>query len=414
MDYEELRIRSFDIRLIDFDYLCDGGYIDFYPDREFDGKVDIGLWDIESWGNVEFLNFFYECDRANIKVNVICQNNFLPMASLVGHSCVTIVSSSGGFFGNQGETAYNFEWGVLQKVYEEHNLDPPDHIITFHKDVKNYIFGEAWSRIHSKFIYGYGHINDGKNIDIYGINTLTYSGMLDKEGGNPLGENSFINWTDGIMDSNKLDLLKREGIRCCLPSSDRVSELFKFYSSRPIYISRQYFDRFSSFKDHIPKGKIAIELKLEEAPKTSANLRKLGAKLGDVFMERDPIYAQQAENKHPIRGQWFELVNSYLSYQFLNCLFNDWKYLALGGASSIVQGFYPLNALMFVDLANISVSSSMLKKKLNKHFYGTDPLAIKINAARQSSGGGHMADFLSRDNIWKLASDKIKDNFNGK
>lgn len=406
MDYEELRIKNFDIRLVDFDYLCDGKYFDFYPDREFEGKVDISLWEIESWGNVEFLNFFYECDRANIKVNVICQNNFLPMASLVGHSCVTVVSNpatgSLSFLGTHGETSYTFRWDMLKKVYDCEHLDPPDHIITFHKDVKDYIFGSSWPDVDPRFILGYGHLNDGGNIDIYNINTLTYSGMRAKEMDRPPDGNSFIKWVDGVMDSNKLDFLKREGIRCCLPSLDRVSELFKFYSSRPIYMSRQYFDRFSSFKDDLPKDKIAIELKIEEAPKTIAKLRELDASLGgDFFVERDST---------PVSMR-FELLNSYLSYQFLNCLFNDWKYLALGGASSITQGFYPMNNLMFVDLANISVSSSMLKKKLNKYFYGIDPLAIKISAALQC---GEYADFLSRDNNWKLASDKIKGFLNGK
>jgi len=404
---EKIRIKNFNIRLIDFDYLCERKCFDFCPDRKFKDKVDISLWEIESWGNIEFLNFFYECDKADIKVNVICQNNFLPMASLVGHSCITTLSHDiynrapiANYQFNHGETNYCFQWRLLR------DLPIGPHLLAFHRDLSGIVFNE-WFMGPREGKLGYGHINHGKNIDIYNINNLSYEGMNSESDGEAPRKEDYIKWDDGHMNSTKLDLIKREGIRCCLPSEERVSELYKFYSSRPIYMSKQFFDEFISYKDRLPQNKIALEFKYQESPKTKERLRALDDQYnegGDTFFVYRDIVKSVSQN-------WSQ---TYLSFQFLNCLFNNWRYLTLCGASSVTQAFYPINNLMFIDLANITISSSMLKKKLNMFFYGADPLAIKINANLQRESGYNMSDFFARDNIWKIVSDKIEGDFNGK
>jgi len=435
----ELKLGKFNIRLIDFDYTADGGYIDFYPYRKFKEKIDICLWELESWGNIEFLNFFYECDRADIKVNVICQNNFFPMASIVGHSCISVAAREPSLGDKKGETTYDFNWNSFKRVCGKSGLDCPKHMISFFGDLRTIIFEDDETDSIKLDRLNYHVLNDGQGLDMYNINNFLYEemnkrGPIERRNVPPMAllvgpnrRSSFVGrkvftWPSGAkMDTNKLDILKREGIRLCMPRSHaRVSELFKFYSSKPIYISEQFFEEFDKIKDSFPKDKLIVEFKSEECIETLRALEDLEKILNPS--SRHILNTRRNVTKDLIdKNSGKRMWNAYLSFQLLSCLINGWKYFALSGASSVMQGFYPINSLVFGDIANINTFSALLKKKFNKHFYGIDPLAIKIarntkvdfpvNFRTHTRGSRGMVSHKKYKSPWEMAEKKIKDDF---
>ena len=62
--------------------------VSLYPDRKFDGRVHVLLWKSESYGNIEYLEYFKKMDEANIEVVVYCVTVLLPIASLIGHRLI--------------------------------------------------------------------------------------------------------------------------------------------------------------------------------------------------------------------------------------------------------------------------------------------------------------------------------------
>jgi len=80
------------LQLIDLDDFKINGtddiIIDLYPDRTFKEEIIIAFWKRECLGNIQYYEYFKECDEKDIKVTILCVRNLFPIASQIGHKCI--------------------------------------------------------------------------------------------------------------------------------------------------------------------------------------------------------------------------------------------------------------------------------------------------------------------------------------
>lgn len=94
----DISINKINIKLVDLEKTNDGFYeYDFHPNRKFDDTVYIDFHTQECWGNVEYINFFLEHDRKNIKVICLTSRNLFPICNYICHKCI-LVSAEFNFF----------------------------------------------------------------------------------------------------------------------------------------------------------------------------------------------------------------------------------------------------------------------------------------------------------------------------
>jgi hypothetical protein len=324
-------IDNFDLKLVDFDCNKNVNSFHFYPDRKFDAETIVILFRKETYGSAQYLNYFYECDKKNIKVNVFCTHNFFPLASLIGHSCYTegaIKKHKGG--------VHRFDF-----------LDPEVHL--------------------SKYCGGLIQFSEyRKELGIEHLLPVKYEtmGFLDETPDYPVCQCSPSCPT---ARQHEKRLLENYMIK-----DDRVNELYDYFKNKPVYLSRQFFDYFMKIKDEFDSERICAEWKTFASPRAMALFQEFGS---DKIINIDKKFVWDAVHK-------YELDQSYLSFQFLMCLYKNWRYASLGGAGNVAQTFYPINNLIVGDRENnIHPNAATLKIKLNKYFYGEEPIGITCERA---------------------------------
>jgi hypothetical protein len=164
----------------------------------------------------------------------------------------------------------------------------------------------------------------------------------------------------------------------------RVEDLFSFYKNRPIYLSKQFFDHFQTIKNEFEEDRICVELKSKASPYAVEFLQSLGS---DRLVNVSKNFMWKAAND-------YNLFQTYLSFQFLMCLHKNWRYIALGGASNVMQSFYPMNVMLFGDSHSTAqcTNTPLLKMKLNKYFYNEEPIKLTLNKNDSSYRRNDMLD----------------------
>ena len=76
----------------------------------------------------------------------------------------------------------------------------------------------------------------------------------------------------------------------------------------------------------------------------------------------------------------YDLSQVYLSFQFLLCLYNGWRFITFGGASNVMQSFYPMNVMLFGDSHSTAQCNytPLLKMKFNKYYYNEEPIKLTL------------------------------------
>lgn len=295
-------MHDFDIRYVDFDYNKKANAFHFYPNRKFDAETTVFLYRKESFGNGQYLNYFYDCDKKNIKVNLFCANNFFPLASLVSHSCYT-------------------------EAYKDLNyLLPNSHLSRYGCDVTQ--FTES---------------NDCKEIR---------------------------NCENKLINNYKIESL------------NKAEELYDFFKDRPVYMSEQFLEHFNAIKDEFDSEKICAEWKCIASPRAMNFLRSFES---DKIINIDKQFSWRAAER-------YNLGQTYLSFQFLMSAYKSWRYIALGGASNVMQLFYPINTLFFGDnhCDGDCPNTALLKIKLNKYLYGEEPISLRTETKRCMESKKHI------------------------
>ena len=91
----------------------DGFYeYDFFPGRQFAGVSNVLLYRKESFGNLEYLWHFHQCEKQNIQVIVYTTKNLFPLASMCSHKCRMMDANVNLSFYDEASgvcTYYNFK-----------------------------------------------------------------------------------------------------------------------------------------------------------------------------------------------------------------------------------------------------------------------------------------------------------------
>jgi len=321
---------KFDIRLVDFDCTKDVNSFHFYPDRKFDAETMVIIYRKESFGNGGYLNFFYECDKRNIKVNAFCHHNFFPLASLVSHSCYTERMESFDFVRIRARKS---EYGLLLPQFTKYRKELEiEHLLPVKYEQVNFL-----------------------------------SEILE----HPICQCDFGKWQNPCVTGHVHE--KSVWLNYKIKDLNRVKELYEHFKDKPIYLSKQFFDHFNAIKDDLGSEQICVELKLRASPSAMIFFQGLNKEspLDNKIVNIDKQWTWEMMNKYKIH-------QSYLSFQFLLSVYKNWRYIALGGASNVMQAFYPINTMMFGDSHSTGdcPNTALLKVKLNKYLYNEEPLAL--------------------------------------
>jgi len=320
---------NFNIKFVDFDYDKDVNFFHFYPDRKFDAETIVFLYRKESFGNSQYLNYFYECDKRNIKVNLFCSNNFFPLASLVSHSCYTEKPHT-----NDEPKRLNF-------------LLPNSHLSRYSCDVTQLT-------------------KHRKDLGIEHLLPIKYEkkAFLSEEVAHPICQCAPACTT---ARNHEKKVLKDHKIK----DLDRVRELYEYLKDKPIYMSKQFLEYFGRIEKDFASEKICAEWKCVASPRAMELLRSFD---NDKIINIDKKFSWDIVNK-------YKLDQTYLSFQFLMSIHKSWRYIALGGSSNVMQAFYPINTLLFGDNHGHGDCPNMalLKIKLNKYFYGEEPIGLRTD-----------------------------------
>jgi hypothetical protein len=91
---------------------------DFFPNRQYNGVEYVVLFHKESWGNIDYINKFIECDKNNIQLICFTSYNLFPICSYICHKCILVKDKLLFFDKNAKKSCYRFSLENFMKDYK--------------------------------------------------------------------------------------------------------------------------------------------------------------------------------------------------------------------------------------------------------------------------------------------------------